>query len=338
MQYERLSDFAGKGSYLLFDFPLYTKIKINTMPETTEETEILDYNEEGIPSIVHHMNFIENRDVRYLKMLVTQEKNFYYYCPFCERKLQIIENGFKLKKELTESNITTYSYMFMSEEFEEYDKHAAKDSVKRFEELIKHIFDDKRTLKMDFECTSKDKHKFYVIFQLTDDNYLMKTGQYPSILDFDNTLKEYQKVLKEKEITRELTKAQILKTHSMGVGAFLYLRRIFEKIIFEKYEQAKLENNIDEQLFREAVTKDKVKILHEKGYLPIYLVEINPFIYDILSKGVHQLCERECNLHYDTLRQAILLILEEKMEMDQKGKLRKNTKNELNKIHTKLSQ
>ncbi len=41
-------------------------------------------------------------------------------------------------------------------------------------------------------------------------------------------------------------------------------------------------------------TQDKVKILHEKGYVPpSYLAEINPFIYAILSKGVHQLRKKE---------------------------------------------
>lgn len=338
MQYERLSDFAGKGPYLLFDFPLYTKVKINTTADTTEDMEILDYNEDDIPNIVHHIHFWENKDVRYLKTLVTQEKNFYYYCPFCKRELQIIHKGYELENDFPESLLTTYSYMFsMSDEFEEYDEDAAKVSVKRFKEFIDQIFDENRVLQMNLECTSKDKHKFYVIFQLTDDNYLIKTGQYPSILDFDNSLKEYKKVLKDKSVTKELTNAEILKTHNMGVGAFLYLRRIFEKLIFEQFEQAKLENNIDEQAFNEAKIQDKVKILHEKGYVPSYLAEINPFIYAILSKGVHQLSEKECNLHYDTLREAILLILEEKVEMERKEKLKKVTKNELNKIHTKLS-
>jgi len=339
MQYERLSDFAGKGPYLLFSFPLYTKIKINTNVETTQDVEILGYNEDDIPNIVHHIHFLENKDVRYLKTLVTQGKNFYYYCPFCKRELQIIDKGYGLENELPESTLTTYSYMYsMSEEFEGYDEFAAKESVKRYEEFIEQIFYEKKVLQMNFECTSKDKHEFYVIFQLTDDNYIMKTGQYPSILDFDNSLKEYTKVLKDKDVTKELTNAEILKTHNMGVGAFLYLRRIFEKLIFEQFRQAQLENNIDAQVFNEAATKDKVKILYEKGYVPTYLAEINPFIYDILSKGVHQLSEKECNLHYDTLREAILLILEEKVEMVQKKKLKEATKHELNKIHTKLSQ
>ncbi|WP_447402545.1 hypothetical protein ACE1MS_18410 [Lysinibacillus sp. fkY74-1] len=339
MQYERLSDFTGKGPYLLFDFPLYTKVKINTSVETTNEMETLSYDEDDVPEILYHIHFSENSDVKYLKTLATQEKNFYYYCPFCKRELQIIHKGYEIENELLDSSLTTYSYMYsMSEEFEEYDDHAAKVSVKKFKEFIERIFDENRVLQMNLECTSKDKHKFYVIFQLTDDNYLIKTGQYPSILDFDNSLKEYKKVLKDKSVTKELTNAEILKTHNMGVGAFLYLRRIFEKLIFEQFEQAKLENNIDKQAFNESKTKDKVKMLHANGYVPNYLAEINPFIYAILSKGVHQLSEEECNLHYDTLKEAILLILEEKVEMERKEKLKKGTKNELNKIHTKLSQ
>lgn len=339
MQFERLSDFSGKGSYLLFSLPLYTKIKIDTNVDTTQEAEIIDYNEDDMPNVLHNIHFLENKDIRYLKTLVQEEKNFFHYCPFCKRELPIIHKGYELDNKLSDSILTTYSYMYsMSEEFEEYEEYAINYSVKRFEELKEKIFGEKRILQMELECASKDKHKFYVIFHLTEDNYLMKTGQYPSILDFDNSLKEYKKVLKDKSVTKELTNAEILKTHNMGVGAFLYLRRIFEKLIFEQFNKAKLENTLDEQAFNEAKTKDKVKMLDEIGYVPAYLAEITPFIYDILSKGVHQLSEKECNLNYDTLRKAILLILEEKVEMDKKEKLKKVTKNELNKIHTKLSQ
>lgn len=337
MQYERLGDFAGKGPYLLFNFPMYTKIKIDTSVESTQGIEIIDYDEDNVPNYVNYIHYEENKDVKYLKALVTIEKNFYHYCPFCKRELQIIHKGYELENKLPGSAITTYSYLSMiEEEFLEYEDYAASVSTTRFEEYIKQMFDENRTLQINLECTSKDKHKFYVIFQLTEDNYLIKTGQYPSILDFDNSSKEYKKVLKDKSIVNELTKADILKTHNMGVGAFLYLRRIFEKLIFEQFEQAKLENNIDEKAFNKVKTKEKVDILHEKDYIPNYLAEVNPFIYDILSKGVHQLDEKECNLHYDSLRKAILLILEEKVEIERKEKLKIATKNELNKIHTKI--
>ncbi len=49
-----------------------------------------------------------------------------------------------------------------------------RGAVKRFKEFINQTFNENRVLQMNFECTSKDKHKIYVIFQLTDDNSLIK--------------------------------------------------------------------------------------------------------------------------------------------------------------------
>lgn len=254
MQLDRLSDFSGKGLYLLFEFALYNKIKINISPETNEETETLGNSEGDIPDILHHLNFVENKDVRYLKKLFTQDQNFHYYCPFCKRELQIIYNGHNLEKKLLDSLLTTYSYMWMSEECEAYEEDAVQSSTRRFEGLKEQIFNENGILQLNFECISKDKHKYYVIFQLTDDNCLMKTGQYPSIIDFDHSSKEYKKVLVDKSIAKELRQANILKSYDMGVGAFLYLRRIFEKLIYEQYERAKHDNNINEQEYNSAKT------------------------------------------------------------------------------------
>lgn len=334
MQYERLSDFARKGPYLLFGFPLYTKVKINTFVETKNDIETIGIDEEGVPDQIHHVEFLENTDVRYLKMLVTQEKNFYHYCPFCKKELQIIGKNYELESDYLNSTITTYTDFSITEEIEEYEKDAERESVKRYAEFVEKVFDETGTLKIKLECTSKEKHQFYTIFQLVGDNRIMKTGQYPSILDFDNTLKAYSKILKDKSITKEIYSAEKLKTQNMGVGALLYLRRIFEKLIFEKYEQTKLENNIDEQTFREAKTKEKVELLHKKGFLPDYMADTVAFVYPILSKGIHQLEEEECNSHYPTLREAILLILKEKADLEKVEKSKKVNRDELNNIHS----
>lgn len=338
MEYKRISDFSGNGSNLLFSFPLYTKIRIDTSIETKNDSEILGYDDEGIPDILHHIDFVENKDIRFLKKTVSEKHNFFYFCPFCNKELPIIYEGHEQKENYKDPKLITYSYMYsITNEYEDYEDSANKVSTKRFVEFVEQIFGEDRIFQMNFECTSKHKHKMYVVFHLTDDNHLIKTGQYPSIYDFDNSLKEYKKILKDKNITKELANATILISHNMAVGAFLYLRRIFEKLIFEKFELAKVDNKIDEKSFREAKTKEKVIMLHNIGYVPSFLAEINTFLYDILSKGVHELSERECKQYYDTLRDAILLILEEKVEMERKEKLKKITKTELNKIHTKLS-
>ncbi len=339
MEEKRLADFGGKGASLLFNFPLYTKIKLNDVIETTDDSEILDYDEEGIPTILRHIYFKENRDFRFLKKLVIEEHNFFHYCPYCNKEVPIIYKGKIVHEKYKDSILATYSYMYsMTEEFEDYKDLANKNFSGRYQEFTNEVFEENKILQMNFECTSKHKHKFYVILQLTDDNYLIKTGQYPSILDFDNSLREYKKVSKNKGVLKELNNAAILITHNMGVGAFLYLRRIFEKLIFEQFQKAKSEHKINEQEFMEARIKEKVSMLYQNGYIPSYLAETNPFLYDILSKGIHELDEQECKLHYNVLRDAIILILEEKIDMEKKEKLKEFTKNKLNKIHEKLSQ
>ena len=58
---------------------------------------------------------------------------------------------------------------------------------------------------------------------------LTKVGQYPSLADMQNfELRKYQKVLKENY--RELTKAVGLFASGIGIGAFVYLRRVYEQL------------------------------------------------------------------------------------------------------------
>ncbi|ARU61969.1 hypothetical protein CBW65_13865 [Tumebacillus avium] len=335
---KRLSDFNRKNGDSLIEIPLYTKIKVDTSVETDEYAEILDYDENGVPDILYHIDFIENKDIRYLKKIILEERTFYYFCPFCKKETHIIYKGHELKEKYIDPKLATYSYSYsMSEEYDLYVETANKDNALRLAEFTEQVFEDNRVFQMNLECTSKEKHTMYLVFHLTSDNFLMKTGQYPSIYDFDNSLVEYKKILKDKNITKELTSATRLISHDMAVGAFLYLRRIFENLLFEQSERAKLDNKIDAEVYSGADTKRRVEMLHIIGYVPAYLDEINPFLYDILSKGVHKLSEEECKQYYDTLRKAILLILDEKVAMEQKGKLKKTTKKELNKIHTNIS-
>ena len=49
-----------------------------------------------------------------------------------------------------------------------------------------------------------------------------------------------------------------------------------------------------------------------KDFLPDFLVE-NAYIYSILSKGIHELTEEECQQHFTPLRNSIELILDERL-------------------------
>lgn len=56
---------------------------------------------------------------------------------------------------------------------------------------------------------------------------------------------------------------------------------------------------------------EKIELL--KMYLPQFLVD-NKSMYSILSLGIHELDEKSCLVHFDTMRVGIEIILDEKLE------------------------
>lgn len=163
---------------------------------------------------------------------------------------------------------------------------------------------------------------------------ISKVGQYPSVADFHiGQVHKYDKVL-SKDKMREFTKAIGLAANGIGVGSYVYLRRIFEYLVFEALDKAKSEiNDFDTDIFNKSKMNDKIQML--SGYLPSFLVENNS-IYGILSKGIHELSEETCKSYFTILRESIELILEEKLEALQKEKRRKNINLELSKISKEI--
>lgn len=164
---------------------------------------------------------------------------------------------------------------------------------------------------------------------------LIKTGQYPSIAE--TTIPEYKKykaVLNE-EKHKELIRGIGLISHGVGIGAFVYLRRIFEYLIEEAHHKAKDDNGWDESAFLQNRMGEKIELL--KLHLPQFLVE-NRKLYAILSKGVHELSENECLQYFDIVKLGVELILDEKLEKhktETKTKLAKESLTKLNSILSK---
>ena len=79
---------------------------------------------------------------------------------------------------------------------------------------------------------------------------IAKVGQYPSIADLHiKQIHRYDKVL-NKDKMKELTKAIGLAANGIGIGSFVYLRRIFEHLVFEAFQIAKKEKlEFDEDKF-----------------------------------------------------------------------------------------
>jgi len=141
---------------------------------------------------------------------------------------------------------------------------------------------------------------------------LQKVGQSPSIADFHiSQIKEYKNVLPQDKL-KEFTKAIGLAANGVGIGSFVYLRRIFEYLIEEAHLLAKKDNGWNEQSYEKARIPEKIDLL--KHHLPEFLVE-NKSIYSILSKGVHELDENDCLKHFPAVKVGVELILDEKLEV-----------------------
>lgn len=166
-----------------------------------------------------------------------------------------------------------------------------------------------RILLFQFECSMDASHHLdYIV--LTDRHFMRKIGQYPSVADLTHPeLDNYKKDISEED-RKELRKAIGLSAQGIGVGSYVYLRRVFERIIDKAKDYAKdhagENNGFNLADYQKAKMDQKIKML--RRYLPAILTE-NKRIYSIISKGIHELSEEECNEYFPIMQEAIFMIL-----------------------------
>jgi hypothetical protein len=163
-----------------------------------------------------------------------------------------------------------------------------------------------------FACTGCQEQSFscWVRISLTPESWVQKVGQYPSVADLHTAkIKQYRKVLSPEDY-RELNRAVGLAAHGVGIGAFVYLRRIFERLIEEAHQIARNDSTWDEEHFLRSRMPEKIVLL--ALHLPNFLVE-NKSLYSILSKGLHDLSEDECLQFFSVTLLGIELILQERI-------------------------
>lgn len=177
-----------------------------------------------------------------------------------------------------------------------------------------------------------DIFNFFIHFN-SNEHILMKVGQYPSIADFHiYELKRYNKVLTKEEL-REFSKGIGLAANGVGIGSFVYLRRIFESLIWKTFNEHKSTLKISDNDFSLMKMDNKISALND--YLPSFLIT-NKSLYSIMSLGIHKLLEEECLAYFDTIRIGIELILDEKLEeLKRKEKINAAQK-QISELHGKL--
>lgn len=183
------------------------------------------------------------------------------------------------------------------------------------------------TFEVLLQCTRNNVHHQSYIFLVKEERKieekrvvryrsLLKIGQHPSYADLNLVaVKKYKSVLTE-ELLREFSRAIGLASHDVGVGAYVYLRRVFETLVEEAHQEAKAQENWLEETYLRSRMSERIDLLKDR--LPTFLAE-NPAMYSLLSKGIHELTEQECLDHFNALKIGIELILNEKLEEKEKA-------------------
>lgn len=158
-------------------------------------------------------------------------------------------------------------------------------------------------------CSRNPAHQLYFMFDV-EGRTLQKIGQFPSLADLNTyDVRQYSAVLSKGDF-REFTKAIGLAAHGVGVGSFVYLRRIFENLVDAAYRVAKTDSGWDDEAYLSGRMAERIQLL--AGHLPEFLVE-NRSMYKILSQGVHELTEDECLAAFPAIKMGIELVLDEKL-------------------------
>jgi hypothetical protein len=187
---------------------------------------------------------------------------------------------------------------------------------------------------INFYCSRVESHKMQQSICVTE-NQLFKIGQHPSIAEISQPeLKKYRAVL-SKEKYSELNRGIGLITHGVGIGSFVYLRRIFEYLIEEAHIELGTTDGWDEEEYLKARMADKIDLLQVE--LPEFLVE-NKALYGIMSIGIHELTEDNCKEYFPSIKLGIELILDEKLELKRKKDKIKNANKSIQKINQTIKE
>lgn len=152
-------------------------------------------------------------------------------------------------------------------------------------------------------CTNNDLHKYLMMvsIELKDGKFIVrKIGQNPSMLtikgfDFD----KYKKILVRLNAYDDYKKADLSNVDQFYVGAYAYLRRIFEKMIkFYLGDKILKDDHMD------------TKIEEVKESFDPRVRKLLKNMYGILSISIHELDEEQSKEYYEYLKTIIDMQLE----------------------------
>ena len=165
-------------------------------------------------------------------------------------------------------------------------------------------------------CLRYPEHLYSYFFTYNDlEGLLTKVGQTPSLEDVAGAdIERYRTILGDD--FSEMRKATGLFAHGIGIGSFVYLRRIFEKLVDAARSIADPENEREAEFKKMRMTE---RVGELAAHLPPAVVKYKD-AYGILSNGLHELSEAECRLHFPVVRAAVITMLQQRHEAAEKAK------------------
>ncbi|RYG88810.1 MAG: hypothetical protein EON59_03200 [Alphaproteobacteria bacterium] len=135
---------------------------------------------------------------------------------------------------------------------------------------------------------------------------LQKIGQLPSYGDIIIGEMAAEAKALDPADRRELNKALRLFSSDIFIGAFVYLRRVFERVVGTAADLA-IKAGVEPESLKIPMAE---RIVALKDYLP-EAVSKNAVVWKILSRGVHELSEEDCQAIFPVMQAAIMQMLEQ---------------------------
>lgn len=163
----------------------------------------------------------------------------------------------------------------------------------------------------------RDLTTYLYAFQKVADR-LVKIGQLPSMADISfGEIKGIDKGLEPAD-RKELGTALGLFAHDAAAGAFVYLRRVFERMIDRAHERHA--DPIDG--FNQMRMDEKIAAI--ENALPERVVT-NRRVFAVLSRGVHELTDEQCKALFPLVKAVVFQMLEQEEHQRRKEANEKET-------------
>lgn len=160
---------------------------------------------------------------------------------------------------------------------------------------------------LSLNATCQRDYTVYSYILKFEDKQVTKIGQWPSTADIAfGELRSIDKCLDDQD-RLELGKALGLHAHDAAIGAFVYLRRVFERMV-ERTHRRQSEAGNPVAGF-DAMRMDE-RIAALKGELPEKVVQ-NSAVFSVLSVGIHELTEEQCTKYFPILKAVLFQMLEQ---------------------------